>query len=342
MADDITAELARAARERAARESRNHDPRWHELVHGELEPHEQAALRAEAEAPDAPERARRAYQAFRPLGDDFRARMTATIGRQISKDRQPANRGLAEEGSSGDESAARDRAAPEPEPHSHDDGAPSSAGSVVASDSVAAAPANDNPSIHNGPSHPALKSARRRWAYVSALLAAMIALALAIPWLLGPHRQPLPRYELQFDGFVSELRTNIQLEPESTLRYLTGSDLELRLIPQPQMIDADPEAIDVEPEAIVYLVGRQGFEQLASSEQLKFDEVYGVLELAGRIGNEIRPPQGDFELWAVVGPRGALPSLDTLKVLRETGERSPPPGSAWQLLRKRISFSSDP
>lgn len=309
MADEITADLARAARAREARERRDHDPRWRELVHGELAPHEQAALRAEAEAPDAPERARRAYEAFRPLDADFRARMTATIGRELAGAREQAGTSPTSTQPASADSAGTEPAGTEP-----------------------AAPANDNHDPGGG-----RKRAQRRNAYAPALLAAavVVLLALSASWFLPTKSMPLPDYELNLTGFVKEVRGPDQAVEGQRLRFLPGSHFALHLV-------AAPGVASAEAEAAVFLASEQGLERLASNDPIHLDPVGDVFTLEGRIGQELQPPSGDFELWAVVGPPGGQPTLEELRALHAAGMRSPPPDSAWQLLTGRVSFSSDP
>lgn len=73
-------ELARTAREEAAEEQQRWD-RWDRLTDGALSPEEEAELRALAatSVEDA-----QAFEAFRPLDSDFRARMVETIWPLVS------------------------------------------------------------------------------------------------------------------------------------------------------------------------------------------------------------------------------------------------------------------
>lgn len=72
-------ELAQVNREREAEERSLLDERWDRLSAGELTPEEEAELRALAETS---EDAREAYEAFRPLGPDFQARVVGKIQRR--------------------------------------------------------------------------------------------------------------------------------------------------------------------------------------------------------------------------------------------------------------------
>ncbi|MEP7010141.1 MAG: hypothetical protein ABJC13_07445 [Acidobacteriota bacterium] len=72
-------DLARAAREEEA-EERDLWDRWDRLTDGTLSPEEEAELRALAQS--SPE-AEQAYEAFRPLSPEFRAKMVAEIGPMI-------------------------------------------------------------------------------------------------------------------------------------------------------------------------------------------------------------------------------------------------------------------
>lgn len=72
-------DLARTAREEEE-EERQRWNRWDRLNDGDLSPEEEAELRALAATS---EEDRRAFEAFRPLDSDFRARMVDTIGSLI-------------------------------------------------------------------------------------------------------------------------------------------------------------------------------------------------------------------------------------------------------------------
>lgn len=69
-------ELAQVHREREAEERSRFDERWDRLSAGTLSPEEEAELKALAETS---EEARVAYEAFRPLGEDFQARVVQEI-----------------------------------------------------------------------------------------------------------------------------------------------------------------------------------------------------------------------------------------------------------------------
>ncbi len=81
--DKLLRELVRVAKDdRVAKQDWNeayHDARWDRLSAGTLTPEEDAALQALAEAS---EEARRAYEAFRPLDADFRARVVSAVEAQ--------------------------------------------------------------------------------------------------------------------------------------------------------------------------------------------------------------------------------------------------------------------
>jgi hypothetical protein len=83
MSDDDSwlRELAQVNREQEARERSRLDERWDRLSAGELSPQEEAELRALAETS---EEARQAYEAFRPLGDEFQARMVSTLAAEVA------------------------------------------------------------------------------------------------------------------------------------------------------------------------------------------------------------------------------------------------------------------
>lgn len=77
--DRLLGELGHLAREESEAEKRRLDERWDRLAAGTLTAEEEAELRALAAA--SPE-ARQAYEAFRPLGADFQARVVASIRAQ--------------------------------------------------------------------------------------------------------------------------------------------------------------------------------------------------------------------------------------------------------------------
>ncbi|HEX6901832.1 MAG TPA: hypothetical protein VF789_19080 [Thermoanaerobaculia bacterium] len=72
-------ELAKVNREKQDAERNRLDERWDRLSSGDLSPEEEAELRALAETS---EEAREAYEAFRPLGPDFHARVARAIREQ--------------------------------------------------------------------------------------------------------------------------------------------------------------------------------------------------------------------------------------------------------------------
>ncbi|HVF59701.1 MAG TPA: hypothetical protein VNJ70_07830 [Thermoanaerobaculia bacterium] len=77
--DRLLRDLGHLAREESEAEQRRLDERWDRLAAGTLSAEEEAELRALAEA--SPE-ARQAFEAFRPLGADFQARVVAAIRAQ--------------------------------------------------------------------------------------------------------------------------------------------------------------------------------------------------------------------------------------------------------------------
>ena len=77
--DRLLRDLGHLAREESEAEQRRLDERWDRLAAGTLSAEEEAELRALAEA--SPE-ARRAFEAFRPLGADFQARVVEAIRAQ--------------------------------------------------------------------------------------------------------------------------------------------------------------------------------------------------------------------------------------------------------------------
>jgi len=77
--DRLLRDLAQAAREEREREMDRWDERWDRLAAGTLSAAEDAELRALAATS---EEARLAYEAFRPLGPEFEARVAAAIQEQ--------------------------------------------------------------------------------------------------------------------------------------------------------------------------------------------------------------------------------------------------------------------
>jgi hypothetical protein len=74
--DRFLRELAQVANDEKQAEEARLDERWDRLSAGGLSPEEEAALRALAEAS---EEGREAYEAFRPLGPEFQARMVQSL-----------------------------------------------------------------------------------------------------------------------------------------------------------------------------------------------------------------------------------------------------------------------
>jgi len=79
-------ELAQVANDEKQAEEALLDPRWDRLSAGDLSPDEEAALRALA---GASEEGRTAYEAFRPLGPEFQARVVQAL-RDQNAQRSPA------------------------------------------------------------------------------------------------------------------------------------------------------------------------------------------------------------------------------------------------------------
>jgi hypothetical protein len=78
--DPLLRELGQIANEEKERTQARFDERWDRLAAGTLNAEEEAELRALAEA--SPE-AREAYEAFRPLGEDFQRRLAARLASEI-------------------------------------------------------------------------------------------------------------------------------------------------------------------------------------------------------------------------------------------------------------------
>lgn len=85
--DSLLRELTRVAREDQELERARLDERWDELAAGRLSPEDEEELRAWAES--SPEEAA-AYEAFRPLGEDFHARVTEAARFQLGRGARPA------------------------------------------------------------------------------------------------------------------------------------------------------------------------------------------------------------------------------------------------------------
>jgi hypothetical protein len=82
--DRILRELGHLAKEEKEAEQARLDERWDRLAAGTLTPEEDAELRALTES--SPE-ARETYEAFRPLGADFQARVVNEIAGELAKAR---------------------------------------------------------------------------------------------------------------------------------------------------------------------------------------------------------------------------------------------------------------
>jgi hypothetical protein len=81
--DRLLRELGHLAREEERAERARLDERWDRLAAGTLTPEEEAELRALAET--SPE-AREAWEAFRPLGPEFQARVVEKISAELQKE----------------------------------------------------------------------------------------------------------------------------------------------------------------------------------------------------------------------------------------------------------------
>ncbi len=88
MNDDLwLKELAQVKRDKQAEDGNRLDEHWDRLSAGTLSPEEEAELRALAETS---EEAREAWEAFRPLGADFEARVVQSIQHGIEAAKPPA------------------------------------------------------------------------------------------------------------------------------------------------------------------------------------------------------------------------------------------------------------
>lgn len=79
MTDELWRELAQVNRDEQAEDRSRLDDRWDRLSHGQLSPEEEAELRALAETS---EEARKAWEAFRPLGSEFHASVVRAVREQ--------------------------------------------------------------------------------------------------------------------------------------------------------------------------------------------------------------------------------------------------------------------
>src|SRR5436305_14630439 len=86
MSDRLLRELGDLARSETKAEEARFDERWDRLAAGTLTAEEDAELKALAAS--SPE-AREAYEAFRPLGADFQARVVSAINSEKSPKPQP-------------------------------------------------------------------------------------------------------------------------------------------------------------------------------------------------------------------------------------------------------------
>jgi hypothetical protein len=80
--DPLLRELGRLAQEEKEAEDARRDERWDRLAAGTLSAEEDAALRALAATSPA---AREAYEAFRPLGADFQARVVGALESELRR-----------------------------------------------------------------------------------------------------------------------------------------------------------------------------------------------------------------------------------------------------------------
>jgi hypothetical protein len=82
--DRILRELGHLAKEEKEAEQARLDERWDRMAAGTLTPEEEAELKALADS--SPE-TRETFEAFRPLGSEFQARVVNEIAREIEKDK---------------------------------------------------------------------------------------------------------------------------------------------------------------------------------------------------------------------------------------------------------------
>jgi len=93
--DDLLRDLGKLARDRSAEERRRLGEEWDRLAAGELSPEEEAALADRASrSPEGSEEAQ-AFEAFRPLGEDFQARLVGAIREQRQRETAAAAAGPA-------------------------------------------------------------------------------------------------------------------------------------------------------------------------------------------------------------------------------------------------------
>lgn len=168
------------------------DPRWDRLAEGTLTPDEARELAAVAEESEV---GRTAHQAFQPLDEDFRERMTDVLLADLARGAAPA--------------------APEP------------ARDVRRNDAPAAAAPRPVPSSEPSASRPKKPAPTRTWAWVGALAAAAaLALFLSRGGESG-NGGALPAYGLTVIGGEKPTRADPTTPEEQPLVLGPGSRLEL-------------------------------------------------------------------------------------------------------------------
>ncbi len=193
MTDRLMQSLGQVAREQNGRAAG--DDRWPALCTGQLPAAEEEALRAQARTSES---ARRALEAFEPLGPEFRARVVRRLHRQIETEAKAAE-GL----------GARDAA-------------PGRAETGRAE--------TDEPDAEAGPGEiePEIRTAAAWWRWPAAAATAAAAAAAVIAVML-PRADPIPVYHLALHGGASSQRA---AEPETEPRFVAGSPFELVLRPE--------------------------------------------------------------------------------------------------------------
>jgi hypothetical protein len=252
--DQLLRDLGDLERERREAERARWDERWDRLAAGTLTAGEEAELKALAAS--SPE-AREAYEAFRPLGAGFQARVVDAIN------------------------AERTGGVPPPR--------------VL----------------------PFRRVARRAEVWVG--LAAAVAACLFL-LVRGPAVAPLPGYTAELTGGAQVYRGK-ETSPSRSQVFIPGSPLTLTVTPQTAVQGAVGARVFLES------LGGSGDLRAWEPEPRLESTDQGTVRLQGTLGQEIQLPPGDWRIWAVVGRKGAIPSVRRLRTELRAGRTR---GDGWQ------------
>jgi hypothetical protein len=128
------------------------------------------------------------------------------------------------------------------------------------------------------------------------------AAALLLVWL-PPESQPLPEYAVELQGGIKAVRG----AAAQTARYGTGSRMEVILRP------AVAYAGEVD---VLFFLTRPG--ELLILDAPVEREQRGSVRMVAVLGEDVRIPTGDWTLWVVYGPAGAV--VDAEEILRLDAE----------------------